>query len=333
MSNNLRKEFFSTLLILFCAYISIGQNRIEKNYQNYIENRSFPSSEIFFVNSLNPSIDELIEFYNNSSRPITKRNIIRLIGFVASQTNDQAISFLNKIISDNPIESTKVEAIHAILMIGGDPMEEMLKNIFSIENYELQFRSLRYCWMLDNLTDLKIIENVFEEILVDQPKWKISQVIKKNFLIKVETSIEILESSNSSKVEKMLMDIIMTGGESYNYTEPGGLSLQWATKMLFLIKDDKTQIYDFYLSQKNKLFELCEDTEKPCYVGKVIENLFFYLDQMGYELNDSEEDWMSKGAYFPFGSMMKLFNSSNSLSNYLEFRSKFPLSKFNHRCH
>ncbi len=217
MFDHLKKEIFIILLILFYAYLSIGQNRIEKAYQDYRINPKFPNGEIFSINSLNPDVEELIDFYELKSKHGIRYKIIKLIGFVASQTDQQAISFLSNIISDHPLRNYKVEAIHAFLRIGGAPMEQTLKNIFSTENYELQFRSLRYCWMLDDLRDLKIIENLFEEILADQPEWKISNVIKNSLLDKVQTTIEILESSNSIKIEKMLVDMI-TQKKSYNYT-------------------------------------------------------------------------------------------------------------------
>ncbi len=337
----MRIKYFKNLdviLFLICLSLSCGQNRIEKIYTTLSTDiPCIPYGDIFLINSLKPSTEEVIELYHRDYNQ--KRNYegikinyraIQILGFISDQNDEKVIQFLNDIIAADPMHD-KVKAINALLRIGGKPLDQMLKNVFSTDNYELQFKGLKFCWMSDDLEDLLIIKKHLLEALEKHPTRKINKAISNNFLPKVMTAIEILNPKNLVETERMLKDMIVF--KNPNFSLPAGLDVQWATKMYFISTDDKTKLYDIFLAQKKRFFPLCENITAYCGMGKITENTLFYLYQMGYELTESEKTWMSNYIEFPGGDMFNLFRSSEQLTEYYEFRKKYPYTKIGNGCY
>ncbi len=271
-----------------------------------------------------PSTEDVLEFYHHDDSHGLKYRALRLLGFIAEQDDEEAIELLNNIIATHRLDNYKLKAISAILRIGGEPLDLMLENLFSIENYELQLKGLKFSWMNDNLEDLLIIKKHFLAVMKKHPNWRISKIISNSTLPKVNAAIEILDPKDPVKTEQMLRDMVALKGDR-RFPEPAGLPFQWAIKMYFISNPDKTKIYDYYVERKNIMFPICENVTTYCGVGKLTEGVLFYLYQMGYELTELEREWLANN--FGGFSGLNLFRSKEEYIKFFEFREKYPFTK------
>jgi len=316
---------------LFWISINYGQNSIASVYSNPNEILRIPNGDIILITLLNPSIDELIKFYKSDHK--YNDRVIKAIGFVAKRNDVEGIRLLNSIIASDSHIRSKVEAINALLRIGGKPLDSMLEMIFSTNDFELH-KCLRFSWMLDDIEDLCTIEDHFDKVVEEHPDWKISHVIKTTYLPKIKIAIEVLNKKELYKSEKLLTDLIELKLNGL-FIEPGGTAVLWANKMFFentTIGKDK--LYEYFLTQKQSTLQFCENTTTFCGVGKITESLLFYLHQLGYELSEREKNWlMHTYTAFPSGYMLNVFSSSEELLKYYDFRSKYPYHKPYNGCH
>jgi len=300
-----------------------AQDKIHKVYEDAYNPRLLPYEDIIRLIQLEDEIS-LKDYYAfaKDRKDVKSARVILAMGFLDVSKDTQIVSFISSVAKER--KRYNYHAAKSILRIGGDPLEDYLNTLFSVDDVERQHKVLRDFWSIDNLSDLKIIEKKGREVIKNHPDWRLSKYLSKNFLIKLEVILSVLENKNSSDTKLLLEEIIEGRNRFYldNFDSLGAHGIIWALKML--VKEftntpqERQSVLNYLQIQKDKVGDI---PLKGIYL--------FYLSTLDYQFFGMEKEMLSKSRGILFDRRYFMtFQSSDELLEYYFFCKKYTSLRF-----
>ena len=306
------KKYNYVLVLFFMSIsgISFSQNEFFPYHTSCGNNSDYlGNQDIMHLVSLSATeYENFIKILRSESEH--KNSIITAIGLMVERNNSEALAIIDSL-ATGPLNRERPSAIRAVLRMGGTSLDRFLDFLFSKDDFEFQIDVLLHAWVIDKLEDLRILENHLDQVLQEHPDWKINKFASKNFRKRLDTAIRVSDPQRIKLSVQELKVIFDFKNSSFNMV-PGEIGYMWALRMLNKISNDRNELYEYLLNQKEiKKSEALK------------EGILFYLHAMGYELDESEKAWMKENRTAITSHMFVVFRNAKELREYYSFRQKY----------
>lgn len=213
------------------------------------------------------------------------RFVLAPLGFLATERDADVLRRLGEVVAQSG-ESNRLEAIDALIRIGGRAIEELLGRLSDSQaSPELASSIVDRVWLSPRPVDLLRMKEVFESLASTHPNAAVRKLVSEYGLARVSLAYRVLEEGTGADRFSLLGNVLQ-GREGAFVTVTGGVAVCWAADQLVDLgaPSAATEIRSYLQGKEARGVEL-ETTSKK--------RLLLAIERSNTALNADETAWLA----------------------------------------